>query len=51
MSAYRQLALAEASLSKAYIAVFNPSTRRPAIYQMVALPFGAVQGVHSFLRC
>ena len=50
-SAYRQLALAEASLSKAYIAVFNPSTKRPDIFQMVALPFGAVQSVHSFLRC
>ena len=30
--------------------VYNPSTRKGELFQCLALPFGAVRSVHSFLR-
>ena len=49
-SAYRQLGIHPNSLSCAFIACFNPSTRQPAIFQMLAVPFGGSRSVYSFLR-
>ena len=49
-SAYRQLGIAEDSLPFSYIVCFNPHTRRPEIFQMLAAPFGASRSVFSFLR-
>eukprot|EP00435_Cladocopium_sp_Y103_P036553 s4088_g9.t1 len=49
-AAYRQLALASESLEHAYISVFDPNCRKPVIYHMLALPFGASKSVYSFLR-
>lgn len=48
-SAYRQLAIAEESLW-AYVVCFNPFSRKPEVYQLCALPFGASSSVYSFLR-
>ncbi|CAK9023217.1 Uncharacterized protein SCF082_LOCUS16122 [Durusdinium trenchii] len=41
-AAYRQLAVAEESLWAAYVVCFNPHSRKPEIFQMLALPFGAL---------
>ena len=49
-SAYRQLGIAPSSHWVSYIAVFNPRTRKPEIYAMRALPFGASRSVYGFLR-
>eukprot|EP00438_Fugacium_kawagutii_P025712 Skav210468 [mRNA] locus=scaffold737:33999:35231:+ [translate_table: standard] len=49
-SAYKQLALADSSLWASYVAIFNPETRSPEIYQLLAAPFGATRSVYSFLR-
>ena len=49
-SAYKQLAVAEDSLPYAYVVVFNPHTRKPEIFQLLAAPFGATRSVYSFLR-
>ena len=49
-SAYRQMAVSESSDWVSFIAVYNPSTGRPEVFQMHALPFGATMSVFSFLR-
>ena len=49
-SAYRQLGVAPESRWVSYIAVFDPSTKRPKIFAMRALPFGASRSVYGFLR-
>lgn len=49
-SAYRQLGIRESSLLYSYIACFDPIKRRPVIFQMLAVPFGATRAVYSFLR-
>ena len=49
-SAYRQLGIRESSLSFSYVACFDPIKRQPAIFQMLAVPFGATRAVYSFLR-
>eukprot|EP00438_Fugacium_kawagutii_P023706 Skav228033 [mRNA] locus=scaffold1188:5424:7796:+ [translate_table: standard] len=49
-SAYRQLGISPKSEFASYISVFNPKTKRPEVYLMRALPFGASRSVYSFLR-
>ena len=49
-SAYKQLAVAPSSLEFAYVVVFNPNTRKPEVFQLLAAPFGATRSVYSFLR-
>lgn len=49
-SAYKQLAVSLDSLDFAYVVVFNPHTRRPEIFQLMAAPVGATRSVYSFLR-
>eukprot|EP00435_Cladocopium_sp_Y103_P006748 s5076_g2.t1 len=49
-SAYRQLGIHPSSLSFSYIVCFDPVARRPAIFQMLAVPFGGSRSVYSFLR-
>eukprot|EP00435_Cladocopium_sp_Y103_P004485 s3451_g1.t1 len=49
-SAYRQLSIHPDSLSFSYIACFDPVHRKPAIFQMLAVPFGGSRSVYSFLR-
>ena len=49
-SAYKQLAVAQSSLDFAYVVVFNPHSRQPEIFQLLAAPFGATRSVYSFLR-
>ena len=49
-SAYRQLGISEDSLPFSYIVCFNPRTRQPEVFQMLAVPFGATRSVYSFLR-
>ena len=48
--AYRQCAVSPASSKFAHIAVRNPSSGEAAIFRMLALPFGSIKSVHSFLR-
>lgn len=47
-SAYKQLAIAEASLS--FVAVYNPKLGKAELFQLLAAPFGATRSVYSFLR-
>ena len=49
-SAYRQLGIHPNSLSCSYIVCFDPHSRGPAIFQMLAVPFGGSRSVYSFLR-
>ena len=49
-SAYRQLGVSPAAKWVSYIAVYDPSTGRPKIFAMRALPFGASKSVYGFLR-
>ena len=49
-SAYRQLGIHSCSLLYSYIVCFDPVARRPVIFQMLAVPFGATRAVYSFLR-
>ena len=49
-SAYKQLAISKASLSCAFVAVYNPRTGRAELFQLLAAPFGATRSVYSFLR-
>ena len=49
-SAYKQLAIDRGSLRFAYVAVFNPNTRKAEVYQLLAAPFGATRSVDYFLR-
>ena len=48
--AYKNLALHPDSISDAFLAVWNPDTRRTEIYGQLVLPFGARSSVHSFCR-
>ena len=49
-SAYRQLGISPKSEHVSYISVYNPSAKKPEVYVMRALPFGASRSVYSFLR-
>ena len=49
-AAYRQLGISPHSLSFSFIACFDPVSRKPAIFQMLAVPFGGSRSVYSFLR-
>lgn len=49
-SAYKQLAINPESKWASFIVIFNPKTRKPEIYQLRAVPFGATRSVFSFLR-
>jgi len=49
-AAYRQLGISPESMWVSYVTVFDPETRRPAVFTMKALPFGASNSVYSFLR-
>ena len=42
--------MSEQALPFAYVAVFNPHTNRPEVYQLLAAPFGATRSVYAFLR-
>ncbi len=48
-STYKQIALSEAGRKVAYISVWDPFEKRPRYFRSLALPFGAVRSVHSFL--
>ena len=47
-SAYKQLAIAQESLTFAFVVVFNPTSRKPEAFQLLAAPFGATRSVYSF---
>ena len=49
-SAYKQMGIHEDSLKVAFVSVFNPKLRRPEIFQLRAVPFGATRSVYAFLR-
>ena len=49
-SAYKQLSVAFESLRFAFVAVYNPESKAPEIYQLLAAPFGATRSVYSFPR-
>ena len=49
-AAYKQLAISPNSKWASFIVIFNPKTRKPEIYQLRAVPFGATRSVFSFLR-
>lgn len=48
--AYRQCAVATSSFKFSHIAVREPVTGDPKVFKMLALPFGSIKSVHSFLR-
>ena len=48
--AYRQLAVREEHLHASWVAVWNPVEKRPQVFQMDSLPFGATAFVAAFLR-
>ena len=48
--AYRQRAIATSSFAFSHIVVGEPSTGQPNAFKMLALPFGSIKSVHSFLR-
>ena len=48
--AYRQCAVAPGSSQFSHIAVRNPSNGEASIFRMLALIFGSIKSVHSFLR-
>ena len=50
-SAYRQLAIADASLQHSYLSVFDPVSGSAQLFQQVALPFGSRSAVNAFIRC
>eukprot|EP00435_Cladocopium_sp_Y103_P032674 s1002_g8.t1 len=49
-AAYRQLGVSPGSRWVSYIAVSDPATRKPKVFAMKALPFGASRSVYGFLR-
>ena len=49
-AAYRQLALSPESRWVSFVAVYDPVCKKPRIYSMRALPFGASRSVYGFLR-
>ena len=48
--AYRQLAVCKSHLDFAWISVWDPELKRPALFKMETLPFGATASVSAFLR-
>lgn len=48
--AYRQLAVRKSHLDFAWISVWDPVSKRPALFKMETLPFGATASVSAFLR-
>ncbi|CAE7216539.1 unnamed protein product [Symbiodinium natans] len=50
VSAYRQLALDPAGAWASYIGLWDPDLKRVVVFQLHALPFGAVKSVSTFLR-
>jgi len=49
-SANRQLGISPQSEHVSYLSVFNPSSKKPEVFLMRALPFGESRSVYSFLR-
>ena len=49
-SAYRQCFVHKDSLRYSFIGVFDPNDNRVKAFRMLALPFGNIRSVHSFLR-
>ena len=49
-SAYRQLAISDASLKYSYLAVFDPVDNKPKAFRQLAVPFGSTKAVYFFLR-
>ena len=50
-SAYRQLAISDDSLDHAYLSVYDPERKEPALFRQIALPFGSRTAVNAFIRC
>ena len=50
VSAYRQLAVSDASRWASYVALWNHQTSDVSVFALHALPFGASRSVFSFLR-
>ena len=48
--AYRQIAIREDHLDLAWISVWDPYKKRPALFRMESMPFGATASVGAFLR-
>ena len=48
--AYRQIAIRKDHLDLAWISVWDPNKRRPALFRMESMPFGATASVGAFLR-
>ena len=49
--AYKQLPISAASLPDAYLCVYDPVRKAPAVYRTLVLPFGARAAVQGFCRC
>ena len=49
-SAYRQCYIHEDSLKRSFIGVYDPKDGVVKAFRMLALPFGNIKSVHSFLR-
>ncbi len=47
---YRQRAVATSSFVFSHIVAREPSTGRPKVFKMLALPFGSIKSVDAFLR-
>eukprot|EP00435_Cladocopium_sp_Y103_P009876 s4862_g2.t1 len=50
-SAYKQMAVAHTSLNFAYVVVFNPESRKPEIFQLLAAPFWGNSECLLFSAC
>ena len=51
-AAYKQVPLSDPAYHlDSYIAVYNPITGQPEIFQQKVLPFGSIASVTAFLRC
>ena len=48
--AYRQIAIREDHLDLAWVSVWDPTRRKPALFRMASMPFGATASVGAFLR-
>ena len=48
--AYRQCAVATSSFAFSHIVVREPTTGKPKIFKMLALPFRSIKSVYAFLR-
>ena len=49
-AAYRQLPIHASERGKAIICVFDPNIKKPRLFKMATMPFGAIASVHAFLR-